>query len=481
MSDIEKKKGPAKISPADYKDTDGSRVHCHFAATTKSELSLLLDEGVDNVLVSYAFFKRGIPDEALKLCADGKLQIMLDSGGFTNFHKPGSITVEAYAEFLDEYAGKVTECVSLDDIKSKENTVKNYRFLREHGHNPMFVDHVWFPYDPDIYDGEYATGEKVCWGGMVRTPDGKVPRLHGKGSVSAAYIDRLESRLEKVRKGKKTKLHLLGVGGRLRQVLRFMDAVDSVDTASWTMVSKGYGRVSYVEMQDDGWPRLRAFKPDDCPPELLKWCRQQKLDPKSWEDRGRIAIRMFTAYWNKCMELHEKCCKEGTDLRQFEKSEGVTLAYFDPAPGDLLPVEASKSEAPPAPEENPTDADVTWQCTFVKADTAKRLVTGIVLEPDEIDLQNDTISEEEIERAAHKFLAQYNKLTKMGLMHQMFGNIGVDLVESWIAREDGSMGGAPVKKGSWLMTVYVKSDPLWRKVQDGEITGFSIGGTAKVS
>lgn len=127
------------------------------------------------------------------------------------------------------------------------------------------------------------------------------------------------------------------------------------------------------------------------------------------------------------------------------------------------------------------DSDVKWGCEFIaKSEDDKQIVTGIVLEPDEVDLQNDTISPDEIEAAAHRFLSRYNRLTKMGLMHQMFGDIGVELVESWIAREDTTMGGAPVKKGSWLMSVHVTSKALWGKVKDGAITGFSIGGTAKV-
>ena len=33
-----------------------------------------------------------------------------------------------------------------------------------------------------------------------------------------------------------------------------------------------------------------------------------------------------------------------------------------------------------------------------------------------------------------------------------------------------------VKKGSWVISVKVISDRLWKMVKDGELTGFSIGG-----
>jgi site-specific DNA-adenine methylase len=119
----------------------------------------------------------------------------------------------------------------------------------------------------------------------------------------------------------------------------------------------------------------------------------------------------------------------------------------------------------------------------------KRLVTGIVLEPDQVDAQQDWEKEETIEKAAHDFLMKYNKSpnedgTKLGLMHQSFGDIGIELVESWVAPIAFNLGNRAerhVKKGSWLMTVHVSSDKTWRDVKDGKITGFSIGGVATVA
>lgn len=116
----------------------------------------------------------------------------------------------------------------------------------------------------------------------------------------------------------------------------------------------------------------------------------------------------------------------------------------------------------------------------------KRLVTGIVLEPNVIDAQYDFEKPEVIERAAHRFLAGYNKPsiqggTTIGLMHQQFHNVGVELVESYIAHDDFYLGGnstaKKVAKGSWVMTVHVFDDKTWKDVKDGKLTGFSVGGT----
>ena len=111
-----------------------------------------------------------------------------------------------------------------------------------------------------------------------------------------------------------------------------------------------------------------------------------------------------------------------------------------------------------------------------KIDSDKRLVTGIVLEPGEVDAQNDTVSAEVIEKASIKFLARFNDATKLGVMHKIFGDVGLQLAHSWIALSAAKIGGKKVKKGTWLMTVKVVNDALWKKTKAGKFAGFSIGG-----
>jgi hypothetical protein len=124
--------------------------------------------------------------------------------------------------------------------------------------------------------------------------------------------------------------------------------------------------------------------------------------------------------------------------------------------------------------------DITINIPICKVDDSKRLVVGVVLEPDLVDAQNDTIPADVIETAAHDYLANYNKATELGIQHDTFGDIGVELVESYIAPVDFEINGVTIKKGTWVMVVHVSSDDVWLKVLSGEITGFSIGGTATV-
>lgn len=125
-------------------------------------------------------------------------------------------------------------------------------------------------------------------------------------------------------------------------------------------------------------------------------------------------------------------------------------------------------------------ADFKLTFPIAKRDDAQRIVTGIVLEPDVVDAQNEWVSVEEIEKAAHAFMRGYRETTKLGIMHEVFEDIGVHLVESYIAPVDFSLPGGDVKVGSWVMSVYVEDDDLWQSIRDGGITGFSIHGTAKV-
>jgi len=126
-------------------------------------------------------------------------------------------------------------------------------------------------------------------------------------------------------------------------------------------------------------------------------------------------------------------------------------------------------------------AQVRIYLPIQKVESDKRLVTGIVLEPDKVDAQNDTVTCETIERAAHRFVSRYNRDTQIGLMHSIFGENGLELVESFIVPNDMTIGGSKVTKGTWVMTVKVLNDDVWKRVKNGEITGFSIGGLATVS
>ncbi|PRS67569.1 XkdF-like putative serine protease domain-containing protein [Bacillus sp. NMTD17] len=112
---------------------------------------------------------------------------------------------------------------------------------------------------------------------------------------------------------------------------------------------------------------------------------------------------------------------------------------------------------------------------IAKADDVQRLVYGIVYEPNVADAHGDFMTPEEIEKAAHGFLKDAREIDKQ---HDFQGGVG-EVVESYIAPSDFEMGGEVIKKGSWVL-VTKASDDIWEQIQKGEITGYSMAGTADI-
>jgi hypothetical protein len=109
-----------------------------------------------------------------------------------------------------------------------------------------------------------------------------------------------------------------------------------------------------------------------------------------------------------------------------------------------------------------------------KAEDEQKLVYGIVYEPDEIDAHGDYMTAEEIEKAAHNFIAKYRQIDRQ---HNFISGVG-EVVESYIAPSDIEVGTETIKKGSWVL-VTKASDEVWEAIQKGEITGYSMAGYAK--
>ncbi|MCY7500703.1 XkdF-like putative serine protease domain-containing protein [Bacillus pumilus] len=112
---------------------------------------------------------------------------------------------------------------------------------------------------------------------------------------------------------------------------------------------------------------------------------------------------------------------------------------------------------------------------LAKADDAQRLVYGIVYEPNVADAHGDYMTPEEIEKAAHGFLKDARHIDKQ---HDFQDGVG-EVVESYIAPADVEVSGELIRKGSWVL-VTKASDEIWEQIQKGEITGYSMAGTADI-
>lgn len=114
---------------------------------------------------------------------------------------------------------------------------------------------------------------------------------------------------------------------------------------------------------------------------------------------------------------------------------------------------------------------------ITKADKARQIVYGVVYEPDVEDAHEDTMTADEIEKAAHGFMERQNTYN-IDKQHDLDADKGY-VVESYIAPVDMQLGDQDIKKGSWVAGVKVLDDDTWEQIEKGEITGFSMFGAGK--
>lgn len=114
---------------------------------------------------------------------------------------------------------------------------------------------------------------------------------------------------------------------------------------------------------------------------------------------------------------------------------------------------------------------------ITKADKARQIVYGVVYEPDVEDAHEDTMTADEIEKAAHGFMERQNTYN-IDKQHDLDADKGY-VVESYIAPVDMQLGDQEIKKGSWVAGVKVTDNDTWELIEKGEITGFSMFGAGK--
>jgi hypothetical protein len=159
---------------------------------------------------------------------------------------------------------------------------------------------------------------------------------------------------------------------------------------------------------------------------------------------------------------------------EFEPGTFRTISMTDGVKAVVGQLKESKREKQAADEPD-AYADVRL-LPVEKADEDRRIVLGVVLEPNSVDTQGDTISPDEIEHAAHRWLAKYQD---RGFMHRQIVNGKIEIYESYLAPVNLTLGGQKVKKGTWLLMYHVLDDDLWSAIKRGDMTGFSMGGFAR--
>lgn len=171
-------------------------------------------------------------------------------------------------------------------------------------------------------------------------------------------------------------------------------------------------------------------------------------------------------------ELDENEIESNADKKSQVLS--VLTTAFDTVK-DFISESESKKVADTIVTKKENNPNVQLHVPIIKK-TAQKIVFGAVLVPDEFDGQKHIYSEEEVEKAAHYWMKEFQQL---GEMHnKMLKDGQVVLLESYVAPVEFSIDGETVKKGTWLLKLYISDDDLWEKIKDGEYNGFSIQGLA---
>jgi len=100
----------------------------------------------------------------------------------------------------------------------------------------------------------------------------------------------------------------------------------------------------------------------------------------------------------------------------------------------------------------------------------KRLVFGEVYAPYDTDTDNEAMTPDEIEKAAHNFMLHMRQ-ENVDLEHDQV-KTGCVIVESFIARKCDP----DFREGAWVAGAFITKDDLWQQIKAGEINGYSFGG-----
>ena len=118
---------------------------------------------------------------------------------------------------------------------------------------------------------------------------------------------------------------------------------------------------------------------------------------------------------------------------------------------------------------------ISNQSNIKKVDKEKRIIYGEVYTPNTIDTDGESMTAEEIEILAHRFMTLPELNKTIDTMHDNVPNECYP-VESFIARKNDPDG---YTEGSWVLATKIVSDDLWGKVKRGELNGYSMEAMVK--
>lgn len=183
---------------------------------------------------------------------------------------------------------------------------------------------------------------------------------------------------------------------------------------------------------------------------------------KFWQEKSWPAMTKDAFITKYAYMVHEM---DGRDI--LEKSAPIDVTLLRKSLSDI-------GRGTPEPEE---EQMIKRSVRIIKADSPERIVYGIVAEPDTKDAHDDHQTAEDIEKASNFFMETAQGIRVVTDEDHDDNNFTANLLENYIARIDMSLEGEVIKKGTWIQSLRLDQD-TWDKVESGEITGFSMKGTA---
>tara|TARA_R110000824_G_scaffold55027_5_gene151624 strand:+ start:4771 stop:6837 length:2067 start_codon:yes stop_codon:yes gene_type:complete len=197
---------------------------------------------------------------------------------------------------------------------------------------------------------------------------------------------------------------------------------------------------------------------------------------------------------NERQSTPEDCNSAGARSGQIDKSENETLVQVEDVDSNSdSQIDTRENEKQDIDSGTSQNQDLSKSLTvpIAKADSEKKIVYGVVLDPYQIDAQDDYVSPKAIEETAHDWLS---KSRIIGFDHAKQADAYP--VESSIipypTTEDyqNAMAGKPhkayrmpfgddvVHSGSWVLGTKL-GDSEWDEVKEGKLNAYSIGGYGK--
>lgn len=114
---------------------------------------------------------------------------------------------------------------------------------------------------------------------------------------------------------------------------------------------------------------------------------------------------------------------------------------------------------------------------IAKTDSDRQTAVGVAMVPNSVDRSGDFERADVIQRASEGYMERLAKgEAKSGVMHADFDDAALTHVENRVLDKAEDIGGERYPAGTWAVSKRVDDDALWKLVENGTLSGFSIGG-----